>query len=102
MYSALRNLASTADEQLEYLAALGLQDNIDEIALEFDDIFGAFMTDSTLSEAVRNDLQKINERLDEMSDRKDLWTPAALKSRQEWAEIRSISRRVLDGLSVSK
>ncbi|MCB2262240.1 MAG: hypothetical protein LGR52_04775 [Candidatus Thiosymbion ectosymbiont of Robbea hypermnestra] len=102
LHSVLRNLSSSADEQLEYLTALGMQNSIDEIALEFDDIVGPFVADLKLPEAVRNKLRSIDERLNKMSDHKDLWTPAALKSRQEWTEIRSVARRALDDLSTKR
>jgi len=94
LVEAARRLAISADQQECYLTQLGV--GVDEIALEFDDLFrlAATKLDAGAIAAREYDVLCVLERaLQEISGpkRADLWTVEALRGRSEWAKIRELA-----------
>lgn len=106
-------LSSPADRQIEYLAELGLfgddenihkaihsDSNVDEIVLEFEDIFMAILdmrdrneiNDRTVA-AVTNFWDKLDLRT--RNRQEDFWTVGSLRANPTWGEIRSMAKECL-------
>lgn len=102
--AVLTRLAADSTEQKAYLRKLGVKARLDELALEFDDIFpvvdqvheNAFISPDQL-EALR----LVDESLREMSGahQKRLWEVDSLDSK-EWEEVRGRAREALRLLDV--
>ncbi|KQY29724.1 hypothetical protein ASD38_10390 [Caulobacter sp. Root487D2Y] len=96
LIAALEPLALAPDEQLAYLAALGVGETADELALQFDDAFRYAhpMGQASLDAALR----ALNERLSMMSDtgKAALWSPLALAQGEDWVFIRRTAARALE------
>jgi hypothetical protein len=101
LQDALRVLVSPAHEQLEHLTRIGLENGIDELALEYNDIAAAaedMRQCSELTETQYWAVRKLDRYLSSISgkDRSDLWTADALSSADEWKEVRRFAKKTLD------
>ena len=100
--SVIKLLAQSASQQLNYLNSIGAIDNVDELALEFDDVFIVMTSQSNtfLSEEQKKLICDLNLYLDAMSEEENehLWTTNALLNSKEWAEVRRISKLCLAAL----
>lgn len=95
----LRNLAAPAAEQTSYLTRLGTAPSVDELALEFDDVFRR-LTDSGLHTKLgqaKESVAAVNRMLADISGEfhEQLWTTAALERRAEWTRIRELATKAL-------
>jgi hypothetical protein len=93
-------LALAAPEQLAYLAAVGIPEGVDELAMEFDDgqlLSGQFQEFGWITPAFRQRIAPLNALLDRMSggQHADLWTAEALLGAPEWVHVRSLARDLL-------
>lgn len=92
---SLGRLAAPAANQIAYLTALGVADLVDELALEFDDLYrprvGQLQQASAQSSVACRDLDRM------LSNDQLGWTFADLESR-EWERIRATAARALDAL----
>jgi hypothetical protein len=98
---AAKVLASEPDQQLKYLVEIGAAENVDELALAFDDIAGAakdMRVTGELSLEQYEATKAINEFLLRMSGSKhqELWTIESLSSGPEWHEVRGLAKRLLN------
>jgi len=98
----LLRLASPAAEQRAYIRALGTAPCIDELALEFDDMFVVtplMLSRGALSPAEKLPLDAVDAQLKAMSGRHQaaLWDLDAL-DRPEWARVRELARSALSRL----
>jgi hypothetical protein len=98
--STINILASAPEVQLRHLAAMGLPERIDEIALDFDAIAAAsedMLRCGELNEKELNSLKRIDFLLSAMSGSEDavLWTPEGLRTAPEWTEVRRASAECL-------
>ncbi|MCI0351749.1 MAG: hypothetical protein L0Z53_20200 [Acidobacteriales bacterium] len=100
---SLEVLAADANQQLEYLRSLdterktdelGSEYLVDELALEYNDT--AILADQMLEEGIINNAQRdcvkaLDGLLDRMSGQQNahLWTAGALRSREEWSQVRA-------------
>ncbi len=85
-------LGWSAPEQLAYLKALGVAGSVDELGLEFDDIWPAVKTRlSTVNEELFRHLEAVHTALDRDTLR---WDVESLAHSQEWQEIRELARKV--------
>jgi hypothetical protein len=102
--TALTLLASSSEEQLDHLAALGIPDAVDELALEFDDaapLVPQLVAAKAITTEAEHAIHLLDQRLTSMSGREhsQLWTRSALKTAPQWTEIRALARRALDQLA---
>jgi hypothetical protein len=96
-------LAMTSDEQLQYIKELGTYPLIDELALEFDDVYRLFEfieeTDEfeLLPSQALSGLKEIDLALDKLSDPEELfsWYEDGLLD-PRWDAIRSQARSILE------
>jgi len=99
-------LASEAEGQVRYLKSLfGMHQldpyfNVDELALEFDDVAvlaPQLVADKLVSPEAAGALQKLDEFLDGMSglNHADLWTVSSLATAHEWAVVRTLAQDCL-------
>jgi hypothetical protein len=97
LVQSIKRLAAPADEQVAYLQRLGSFPSLDELALEFADMFGPAGTLSFNGPpGWVETLQKLDQRLDAMSgqDNAHLWIAQALDG-TEWAQVRQLARKAL-------
>jgi hypothetical protein len=87
---ALERLAGDAEEQEQYLRAIGTWPSLDELALELDDVSGA--SEGWVSPELRACVRLLDEKLDGMSgdEQAAMWEPEALTG-PEWAEVRRLA-----------
>jgi len=98
LLEALQRLAESPAEQEAYLRKLDV--GIDELALEYDDLFhlvDAKFRTGELGASEREALSTLSKVLDDMSGPKnaDLWTTDALQHRDEWREVRRLAGKAL-------
>jgi hypothetical protein len=99
----LHLLAAEGQEQLRYLDEIGVEGNVDELALEFDDIVRLAKSRFEIGEITAQQLDRINEinsMLDSMSGQENaaLWTPEALLRSPQWESVRNRARLCLECL----
>lgn len=98
LINSIKLLASTPNEQREYLKKHGLFPSTDEIALEFDDAYQhvAGQTDQLLPTSISNKLKRINSILNVLSNPGDNnnWDEQSLDN-SEWTAIREIANKIL-------
>lgn len=99
---ALARLAAPAAEQRAYVRALGTAPCIDELALEFDDMYVVkplMLSRGALSTAETVPLDAVDALLKAMSGRHQavLWDLDAL-DKPEWARVRELARSALSCL----
>ena len=94
---SLRRLASPATEQRRYLEELGVSPDVDELALEFDDLWPSVRPFS--SEALRCCCDELDRYFGTFSGKtfEALWHVDAL-SRSEWEGVRELAGRALAAL----
>ena len=97
LLESVKSLAAPPDEQVAYLRQLGTFPSVDELALEFDNMFDAAGTDPLggareWQEAVRR-LDLILRRMSG-PENAHLWVVEALDG-PEWAEVRGAARHAL-------
>ncbi|NUS82862.1 MAG: hypothetical protein HOY75_08930 [Streptomyces sp.] len=94
LVATLDTLASNPDKQLDYVHRLGV--SIDELALEFDDAYrlaSGKAQEGLVSDTTLNAINPINEHLRIMTEMGPaLWTEAALRSAQEWRDLRDLAQ----------
>ncbi|MGH9961032.1 MAG: hypothetical protein ACREBC_28585, partial [Pyrinomonadaceae bacterium] len=97
----IKLLAADAEEQLNYLAKIGVAGGIDELALEFEDV--AILAQSKLNQGQINEIQyqkicDLNQKLIDMSGEENavLWTEEALRESDDWKAVRRLARNCLE------
>ena len=95
LLDAVKRLAAPPDEQVAHVHALGAFPSLDELALEFDDVFGPTGSSPPAGEWA-DALKRVAATLSAMSgpENADLWTPEALHG-PEWAEVREVAREAI-------
>lgn len=91
--SAVARLALPAREQIGYLEQLGTAPLVDELALEFDDIYLAAAAQWGAS-SIRSELLGLLAQIDAALAAQNAWTVDDLESRS-WAEIRQLAKSAL-------
>ncbi|MGK5547107.1 hypothetical protein ACSNOH_20595 [Streptomyces sp. URMC 127] len=98
---ALRNLSSDAESQIAFTHRLGV--GVDEIALEFDDVFRqahGMCATGLLPEQIEDALRPIDSQLQQMTNsRQPVWNEDSVRSSPEWRAVRSLAREALDRLT---
>src|SRR5574341_1587583 len=89
-------LAASADEQIEYLKGYRVLPGIDELALEFDDVYvmvPQLVEQGLITTEQCEAVDSLSDKLKVMSGMQNahLWTPDALISSPEWADIRRLA-----------
>jgi hypothetical protein len=93
---AVARLALPAQDQLAYLAAIGVSDLADELALDLDDgvqrLAGLGLTPPEIDL-----IGALDKLLDLMSDSgdDDLWRASGLRTDERWARVRELARDFL-------
>ncbi|MFF4533962.1 hypothetical protein ACFY1P_32420 [Streptomyces sp. NPDC001407] len=91
---ALELLAADAEEQVAYVSELGV--GVDELALEFDDLFRhahGLVASELIPGAVIEALRTVDVELRNMTDSSDsLWEEDAVRAAPEWRSLRSAAR----------
>ncbi|MCP9212737.1 hypothetical protein [Streptomyces cucumeris] len=94
LVTALDRLTWHADEQLSYVHDLGV--DVDELALEFDDIHHLAIgkaQEGLISDALITTIQPVDEHLKLMTEMgPSMWTEAAVQDATEWQELRNLAR----------
>lgn len=92
---ALRRLASSAEEQEQYLSELRTAPSADELALEFSDAF--LVVQDELDANARRAGLDLDAYLETMSgtDNSTKWTVLALRRAPEWRIVRDLANRAL-------
>ena len=98
---SLTVLASPPHVQLQHLTNLGVPGVVDELALEYDDTATAVDTmfaEGELDHRQRDCVKKLNQFMRQFSGHAnaDLWTPEALRSTQQWKQVRSMANECLE------
>lgn len=104
LLNSIKRLAAAPEEQEAYIRSLGSSPSLDELALEFDDMFGPSGTDPPAGpEEWQDALRRLDSLLTRMSGTANarLWVVDAL-SEPEWAEVRSVARQALAARFQSK
>jgi hypothetical protein len=97
LLASVKRLAAPADEQTAYLKQFGSFPSLDELALEFGDMFGPPGTPPpTGPEGWTEGLRRLDAMLSQMSGRDNahLWSADALDG-PEWAAVREVARAAL-------
>ena len=101
LITSLKVLSWEAIDQLRYLGTLGISGNIDELALEFDDV--ALLAKVKYESREFNEeqykfVERLSTQLDEMSgiQNKQLWTEKALINTPQWKEVREHAKACLN------
>ncbi|MFJ8579660.1 hypothetical protein [Micromonospora sp. NPDC093277] len=101
---ATARLALPAEVQLDYLRKIGAKiggvGNVDELALEFDHVFGLlaeFEEMGWLTDVEAAVLREIDSRLTRMSDSRSdrVWSCEALHDDPSWSEVRFLAAQFL-------
>jgi hypothetical protein len=95
LVQAVRRLAASPDEQVAHVRRLGSYPSLDELALEFDDVFGPPGTTPPAG-GWGDALRRLDATLSAMSgpENAHLWEPDALHG-PEWAKVRARAREAL-------
>ena len=99
MERVLRRLAAPAATQSDYIASLGPGENVDELALELEDLLSAFLALGVAAEGGAA-LEALDSRLEAMSgaQNEQLWLREALFAAAEWSEVRYLADKALRAL----
>lgn len=90
-------LSSSPMVQLDYLNSM----SIDELGLEFDDIYNLIGYKEDLKKLNKKQLSllaDLNSKLNQMSKKKSLWTKEALMHNKEWKEVRDIANEIKEDI----
>lgn len=86
-------LSFSPEQQLNYLKEIG-DVPVDELALEYDDL-SILLIHNYKSNIINKKqyllLFKLEKKLNDMSNNKELWTKNALKNSLEWSEVRELA-----------
>jgi hypothetical protein len=101
LLSSVEVLAAPAARQIGHLAPLRLGTMVDELALEFDDIYvvaAPIMDELGWSGAVESALALLDAQLRSMSGQAhaSLWTTDALVFAPEWSKVRELAAIALE------
>lgn len=92
---AVARLAAAPEDQLQYLATLGVDGSADELALEFDDIYRPaqpLLDQVAAPDDVRIALQRLDGRLGRSTID---WSTRSLAESEDWAETRRLAAQAL-------
>src|SRR5579875_3441489 len=98
----LRNLASTAEQQLTYLGSLGAI-SVDELALELDEALDMLWIPTRhglISEEKVESVERVRSALRDLArpDHASLWSEQGLIVAREWEHIRELASNALECL----
>ena len=98
-FNVVQRLGMSAGDQERYLEELGTAPAVDELALEYDDVFGVIR--DTLDANARKIADELDQLLSERSGPEyiDFWTTSSLAEHLEWEAIRHKARELLNYLS---
>ena len=91
-------LASPAEDQLAYLRRLGVAPAVDELALEFDDMYkpiALLRRNNVISAETERALRSLDSRLELMSQNADLWTDQAVREASPWQDVRHLGAQAV-------
>jgi len=100
----LSNLAAGSDDQEIYIKKIGTYPLLDELALEFDDVYQRVIASDNplnLSDNQIISLNKINDELNNISDenQEEYWLINNKRSFAIWEQVRNIARNALNLLN---
>lgn len=104
LVAALQRLAADPAVQTAYLASLGVNPSLDELALEFDDAYRIvqprFRELGVSPQAIAR-LARVDDALAKMSGARNaqLWESSALASSDAWAKLRSLASEAIQAIS---
>jgi len=94
-------LSAPSSEQKQYLQAIGTYPSLDELALEFDDLFiaycGKLREEKKTNDNIIKLLEEIHLLFDKMSSQKSNWDIKDIDN-DNWLEIRNLSKITLNQL----
>ena len=96
LVQALQLVAAPYEQQIEVLP--GFVHVPDEIVAIFDEVYGfvnALTQKNLLTDSQQTGLNQINTLLDEMNEKKELWSLNALERSLQWKNVRSLARNIL-------
>lgn len=101
--TAVSRLAAPAAEQIDYLRSINTYPSADELALEFHDLAvspSRLRSRCAISDDALRSMKALNEKLNSFSGERCSaeWDASALGSSPNWAEVRTLARRVLEAL----
>lgn len=106
LVASLRRLAAPAHVQVHYLKDLGVYPSADELALEFHELAltsrrHVVAGDISMTEAAA--VERLDRQLGSLGgeEHASLWTADALRSRDEWREVRASASECLTILGES-
>lgn len=107
LWEAVLNLTLPGEDQVQLLEAMGDPSAIDELALAVDDSFWTVnegFTRNQLSRDELNALNQLNACLNRMSgaEKADVWTVEALKSSDDWQEVRRLATQAILSRQISR
>jgi hypothetical protein len=100
LLSSIEWLAANPENQREYLKNLGSFPSLDELALEFDDVYPAFKAQTAsqaiMPESILVKIENLDYALNLLSDSADksVWDESSLDT-ENWVNIRNIASSVL-------
>lgn len=100
----LWRLASDAEVQIQYLSSIGDPRNVDELALELDDIeplLPQVVEAGLISPDTAQQITDVGNQLRTMSGEENaiLWTQESLKHSEEWERVRQLARQAAKDLT---
>jgi hypothetical protein len=98
LLEVVERLGKPAEEPIDYLRQLGSAGSADELALELDDIAPAAVARPGLVTAEQEaGIQALRSQLERMGgqDNAELWTDFALRTAEEWVEVRRLATAAL-------
>jgi hypothetical protein len=95
LVKALNLLAASSPTQIAYIKEGSLHH--DELALEFDDVAGAFTSNCEATKVQQLTLRALDQQLDRISgpDHSTLWTDRGLTNSVEWSVVRGLAGHCL-------
>ena len=100
LLSVLSLLAASPETQLSYLKNLGIEEAVDELALEFDDVWLQCrnkLQEGLLTETQFTKIENLSVMLDKMSggENSRMWTEVAVRGDRQWSQIRETASRCI-------
>jgi hypothetical protein len=101
--AAVWRLAAPATDQIEYLRDIKTYPSADELALEFHDLaisLSGLRAQGAISNEGLSLVAALDEKLNSFSGESyaEDWTASGLEKSQNWAEVRSMAKELLDAL----
>jgi hypothetical protein len=100
--ASLQLLSSSAPDQLLYLRSDGVPADVDELALELDDIeplVPQLVERNLISRRAAKRISEVSELLSAMTGKAALWTPEALENSEIWSDVRKRAALALQMLT---